>query len=381
MLAEKNICTGCGVCAVVCPHNCIEMVPDHEGFRQPVIDRSKCVYCRLCERSCAVLQKPEVHELPTAFAAKNRNANIREESSSGGVFTALAEAVLNQGGVVCAARYNVDFSVIHGFARNVQELAHFRGAKYAQSKAEHCYSEIKQMLIGGTVVLFVGTPCQVAGLSSYLGKPYDKLILVDMVCHGVPSPLVWEKYICARQRTDSHDQLGKVNLRSKKSGWSRYGYSVEINYLDGSVYSVPQGQDWFMRGFVENLYLRKSCENCNFKGIQRCSDITIGDFWGIWDIHPEFDDNKGTSLLWVHTKTGNALWQEVYRQFVVLQCSAEESVRMNPSALNSSKPHRKRNEFFALLDNKEVIPHIQEALTEPDRKENLFSRILNRFKK
>lgn len=381
MLTEQAKCTGCGTCAAVCPNNCIEMMPDQEGFFQPVIDSDKCVNCKLCERVCPILKKPLIHEPPIAFAAKNLDRNVRLESSSGGVFTALAEAVLKEGGIVCAAKYAENFSVIHDFARTTYELAQFRGAKYAQSIAGHCFPEIKRLLRNGLTVLFVGTPCQVAGLSSYLGKFYPNLILIDMICHGVPSPKVWQKYLLERQHTDGCAAIQKINLRSKKSGWSRYGYSVEMNYVNGSCYSVPQGQDWFMRGFVENLYLRRSCETCSFKGIQRCSDLTLGDFWGIWDLAPEFDDNQGTSSIWVHSKIGNALWQKVSHQFEVLQCPVEDSVRMNPSALNSSETHKKRDEFFSRLNNSEVIPLIQEMLTVPEQKISLFKRMVNRFRK
>ena len=317
-----------------------------------------------------------------AFAAKNRSMAIREESSSGGVFTALAEAVLDKGGVVCAAKYDADFSVVHDFARSVYDLAAFRGAKYAQSKPEHCFPEIKRLLRDGVTVLFVGTPCQAAGLSAYLGKPDTNLILVDMICHGVPSPKVWQRYLDERNKLDAPQSVLKsVNQRCKESGWSRYKYSVEMTYADGYRYCVPQGQDWFMRGFTENLYLRPSCENCHFKGLRRCSDLTLGDFWGIWDLAPLFDDDLGISLLLIHSPRGNLIWNEVCGQFNVMPFSADDSTVANPSARNSSVPHPKRAEFFSGLEEADMINLTQHMLTVLEPRGSLVRRILNRFGK
>ncbi len=382
MLKGIDRCTGCGACTAICGRNCIQLVPDREGFRYPLIDTDRCVHCHQCEQVCPLLQDPSVHEIPMAFAVKNRSMAIREESSSGGVFTALAEAVLNKGGVVCAAKYDADFSVVHDFARSVHDLAAFRGAKYAQSKPEHCFSEIKRLLRDGATVLFVGTPCQVAGLSAYLGKPDANLILVDMICHGVPSPKVWQHYLDERKEIDApRSVLKSVNLRHKGSGWSRYKYSVEMTYADGYRYCVPQGQDWFMRGFTENLYLRPSCENCHFKGLRRCSDLTLGDFWGIWDLSPAFDDNRGISLLLIHSQRGSIIWNEVCGQFDIQQFSADDAVTANPSARNSSTPHPKRAEFFSGLEDADVINLIQHVLTAPESRCSLVRRIMNRFRK
>ena len=381
MLTSNDRCTGCGACVAICSRNCIKLVPDQEGFRYPVIDADRCVHCQQCERVCPLLQEPSVHEMPMAFAAKNRSMAIREASSSGGVFTALAEAVLNKGGVVCAAKYDTNFSVVHDFARSVQDLVQFRGAKYAQSKTEHCFPEIKRLLRDSVTVLFVGTPCQIAGLSAYLGRPDENLILVDMICHGVPSPKVWQRYLNERNKTDApRSVLKSVNQRCKESGWSYYKYSVEMTYADGYRYCMLQGQDWFMRGFTENLYLRPSCAQCHFKGLQRCSDLTLGDFWGIWNLAPAFDDNRGVSLLLIHSPAGNQIWNDVRNQFDVVPFSAEDSIMANPSAQNSSVPHQKRMEFFSRLERSEVIPLIERMLAAPKSWGSLLRQIVSRIK-
>lgn len=367
---------GCGSCTAVCPQHCIQMLPDGEGFRRPEIDRIKCVDCRRCEQVCPVLLDTAEQTQTTAYAAKNRNECVRTDSSSGGVFTALAERVLGKGGCVCAARYDDGFAVVHDFAYSSSELAPFRGAKYAQSKAEHCFPKIRSLLQEGRPVLFVGTPCQVAGLSAFLGKDDPNLTLVDMICHGVPSPKVWHRYLQMRREKDARNaQIRSINLRSKVTGWSRYAYSVDLAYQDGSHYCVPQGQDPFMRGFVQNLYLRQSCSHCSFKGGSRRSDLTLGDFWGIWEQHPDFDDNRGVSLLLVHSRKGREAWAAVMEGFDCVPVTLEDALRQNPSALRSSPAHEKREAFFAQLDKSTDTGRLIETCLSGYKKTGLLERI------
>lgn len=376
MLPEKDLCVGCGSCAAACPQHCIQMVSDAEGFLQPEIDRTQCVNCHRCEQVCPLLQKTPDHTGTTAYAAKNRDPAVRAESSSGGVFSALAEWVLQQGGCVCAAKYGDEFDVIHDLAYTVSETAPFRGAKYAQSNAGHCFPQIRSLLQKGRLVLFVGTPCQTAGLAAFLGKDYTSLILVDMICHGVPSPKVWQRYLHARRKTDAQNApLESVNLRSKITGWSRYAYSVDLAYQDGSHYCVPQGQDPFMRGFVQNLFLRHSCSHCAFKGGRRRSDLTLGDFWGIWDQHPDFDDNRGVSLLLAHSRKGREVWAAVMEGFDCVPVPLEDAFRQNPSALHSSPAHEKREAFFAQLDKSTDTGRLIETCLSGHKKTGLLGRI------
>ena len=347
MLPEKKLCSSCGACAAICPKNCIKMMPDNEGFRYPIISRDICISCNACEKSCPVLVPPPISRDTTTVAAQNRNDSVRIESSSGGVFSALAQYVLDQCGIICAAIYNSDFEVEHVIIDQQEGLAAMRGAKYAQSYSEHCFPVIQKELQAGRLVLFVGTPCQTAGLRRYLDKDYEGLVLVDMICHGVPSPKVWDEYLRERQRVDAPEsKFLSINLRNKETGWSRYAYCVKIQYQDGTVYQAPQGQDWFMRGFVQNLYLRPSCSQCSFKGTERCSDLTLGDCWGIWDIAPEFDDDRGTSLLLIHDKKGQQVWDKISMQFNTYELSAEQAISKNPSLITSSMAHPERERFF-----------------------------------
>ena len=365
MLPRKEDCTGCGACSAVCPKQAIAMVTDEEGFLYPEINRGICVDCGLCHGVCPEMQGVTTHDTPVAVAAKHKEDAIRRESSSGGVFSALAQEILNRGGVVCAAVYDETFAVVHKIGK---EIAPFRGAKYAQSHAGHLFPTLRRLLQEGTEVLFVGTPCQCAGLMGYLGKKPENLVLVDMICHGVPSPKVWQEYL------KLHEPVRSVNLRSKVSGWSHYGYSVKIG-----DYTQTQSHDPFMRGFTANLYLRPSCAKCTFKGLQRCTDITLADFWGIWDLLPDFDDDKGTSLLLIHSSQGHALWKAVQESFDWQTVELCEAVSQNPSAEVSSQPHPKRLEFFSRLGSEPVDTLIWSCIQPPPQKQSLLRRIRNRL--
>lgn len=379
-MVPRTLCSGCGSCAAICPKNCITMTADAEGFRYPVIDEAGCIRCGACQRVCPVENHPALSGHTTALAAQNANEALRRESSSGGVFSALAEKILSQGGWVCAAVYDDRFGVCHELTDSPERLAAMRGAKYTQSRAEQCFPRIRELLKRDIPVLFVGTPCQCAGLQSFLGQDFARLLVADMVCHGVPSPKVWQRYLQERQQIDAPDgKLLSVNLRSKSTGWSRYGYSVEYTYNGSVSHCTPQGQDPFMRGFVSNLYLRPSCADCTSKGVQRCSDLTLGDYWGIWDQHPEFDDDRGTSLLLVHTDRGEQIWAQLAAGFRVCSVTCEDALARNPSALQSSAPHTNREHFFKQLDQKaSVIQWIDSCLVP--KQPSLLRRLLGRLR-
>lgn len=379
MLPKSDMCTGCGACSAACPKDCIRMKADAEGFLYPRIDLTRCVDCRKCEKVCPVVHKPETVGDPQFYAAKNLDSDVRQQSSSGGVFTALAAAVLQKGGAVCAAVYNEEYAVEHRIAYTVEELASMRGAKYSQSHAGHLFRQLKELLNGSTPVMFVGTPCQCAGLKAYLGREYEHLLLVDMICHGVPAPTAWKNYVNQREKTDSDgSRIASIDQRDKSTGWSSYAYSVTFRYANGNVYSVHQGADPYMKGFVGDLYLRPSCSGCSFKGVSRCSDLTMGDCWGIWDSHPEFDDNKGTSLLLIQSEKGQQMWECIKGGFSVVTLSAAEAVRSNPSAVVSAEAHPRREEFFSRLAEGEPLDTLVEELLTPKR-QSLIKRILMRI--
>lgn len=383
MLAEKNSCNGCGACAASCPLGCIVMQEDREGFRYPAVDAERCVSCHKCENVCPLLNELPAQDVPLVYGGKHKNAGIRESSSSGGVFPAVAAFVLENGGVVCAAAYRENFEVVHQIIENVSDLGKLQGAKYSQSRVSHLFAQMRSILESGRWLLFVGTPCQVAGFHGYLGKAYDKLILVDMICHGVPSPMVWQEYLAYRRQKDARNaEIVQINQRDKVSGWSRYRYSLRIGYGNGKSYCAPQSEDMYMRGFVNNLYLRPSCAQCQFKASVRCADLTLGDYWGVWEQHPEFDDDKGISLVLIHTQKGADCWDRIKSNLDCISVDAKEALDKNPSARSSSAPHPKRDVFFENRGNVDFEKLVAECLYgvvgKRDSLRNILHRIINR---
>lgn len=324
-LSNKRDCCGCHACLSICPKSCISMRADEEGFLYPVVDEQACIDCGLCENVCPVLNQNAERKPIEVYAAKCNDEKVRQESSSGGLFTVVAEGVIAKGGVVFGAKFDQEWRVIHAWTDNLEGLAAFRGSKYVQSCIGNTYKEAEQFLKQGRRVLFTGTPCQVAGLKKYLRKEYDNLTTIDVVCHGVPSPLVWQTYlnelVCTK-RTDGKNSVSSslndlsviadIAFRDKTMGWKKFGF--KISYVDYRVtkntvsksaieYNVePFYENLYMKGFLRNLYLRPSCYACAAKSGKSGSDLTIADFWGIEKIHPELDDNRGVSALLVYNK-------------------------------------------------------------------------------
>lgn len=348
-LASKSQCTGCTACVSICPRQCICMDVDVEGFAYPKIENdSVCISCGICERVCPVLNKKENSEsLTKAYAAFSKNDLLRMESSSGGIFSELSKVVLQSGGIIYGASYNKNYIVEHISIDSIEKLEKLRGAKYSQSNLGESFQTIKNQLNSGEKILFSGTPCQVAGLKAFLEHDYDNLICIDFVCHGVPSPMVWKEYVKYRARTDDDSTgLKRINLRNKESGWSKYTYSVEFTYSDNKRYLCNNQDDPFMRFFVNDYILRQSCSDCHFKGYDRVSDITLGDFWGIWDVAPEMDDNKGTSLILTHSEKGEQLFKTVSENVNYKQVDLEQTSKINQSMLCSSVHQSNREQVL-----------------------------------
>lgn len=364
-------CTGCRACANICPAKCIMMKKSQAGFLIPEIDQSSCINCGQCEKVCPVIHIPEISTQTVAYAMKNRSQNERGQSTSGGIFPLFAEYVLDREGVIFGAAYDSDFSVRHIKVCERKDLSLLQGAKYVQSVIGTSFLEVKRELVSGRLVLFSGTPCQCAGLKSFLGKLYENLITVDIICHGVPSPKVWQAYVDYRSQEENEGiRPLRINMRSKSSGWSHYGYSTEFDYGDGKISQIENGHDLFMKAFVGNICLRSSCSDCKMKGVERCTDFTLGDYWGIWNQHPEFDDNKGTSVVFVHTQKGREILEQLSDKMDCLKVDIEDAYKENGSLVNSSPAHPGRDEFLEQItaDNfedlvKKYFP--QESVQKP----------------
>lgn len=348
-IATVDKCVGCEACIQVCPKNILQPVISDDGFTIPaIINSNNCISCGNCERVCPVLSsKKTIQQSVDCYAAKSQNEEIRQESTSGGIFTEIAEIILDKGGVVFGATYADDFTVEHICVDNKADLYKLRGAKYSQSKIGDTFRNVQKKLKDGQTVLFSGTPCQVAGLKGYLGNEYENLVTVDFVCHGVPSPDIWKKYVEYRAKTDNNGELPKnINMRSKESGWSNYSYSIRFDYADKS-YVAKNGKDIYMELFVKNYILRKSCYDCQFKGFDRVSDITLGDCWGIWEINPDFDDNKGTSLVLGHNEKANELLNTLCIDKI--SCLSDSVKLFNPSLVKSSNKNSDADKISKLL--------------------------------
>ena len=379
-LAPREVCTGCSACASACPKNSIRMVADENGFAVPVVDSETCVNCGLCENSCPILQP---HSLagrnPKAYAAYSKDEASRLESSSGGVFTELARVILKQGGAVFGAAYDKTARVAHICAECEEDLAKLRGAKYAQSALSDTFVQVKKRLDRGQLVLLSGTPCQVGGLRGFLRRDYENLLLVDFVCHSVPSPLAWEEYVRFRALTDNRGEPPvNVNLRSKETGWSRYQYSNLFEYAGNKRSLLKTNESLFMKLFVGGYVSREACSCCHFKGYERISDLTLGDFWGIWDIAPEMDDNKGTSVVLVQSERGAEFWAQLMDKLVIKQLSLTEASSQNPAMLQPSQADGRRQEALARIRNGK-IHELDAWVSEPAP--GLLQRLKSRVKR
>lgn len=373
-ITEKGNCTGCYACSLACPKKCIEMKSDSEGFWYPEINKADCIECGKCERVCPVLNGKTKHEssLLKCFAAYNKSEKIRKVSSSGGVFTLLAEEILKQKGVVCGAALSRDCkSVNHIIIDDVSSLPRLRTSKYVQSCINNTYEKVKKALESGKKVLFTGTPCQIGGLVSYLGKEYDNLFTQDFICHGVPSPAVWHDYAEWREKIMG-TSLKKVSFRNKKTGWRKF--SLRLENADNKVYSKRLDDDIYLRAFLKNLTLRPSCYDCQFKHKERQADITLADFWSIHKNHSDIDDDKGISAVIVHSSKGMKLFSDIENQLFTLEVPSEEILDYNKSMTESVGHNPNRRAFFEMRRKSGTIPAL-EFYTKKTSKEKIRSII------
>lgn len=349
-------CCGCTACASVCVHNAITMQPDALGFLYPVVDKDKCTDCGLCEKVCAFNDNYDTSlnlPRPEAYAARHKDMSEVETSRSGAAFIAISDWILKHDGVVYGAGYADHFRVVHKRATTKEERNEFKGSKYVQSDLTGVFRQVKQDLKGGKIVLFSGTPCQTSGLNSYVGKKLrENLYLLDIVCHGVPGPKLWDSYLCYLEK-EQGDKISWVNFRDKQAyGWAAHHETFKFVNGGGDKMS-------FTYSFYQHITFRYSCGKCHFCNTRRPSDITIADYWGWQKTDPNINkDDKGVSLVFVNTEKGRRLFEAVKNDLDFIPAKIENCIQ--PNLQHPSEIHPKRMDFerdFAKHGFKYVMYH------------------------
>ena len=307
----------------------------------------------------------------SAYACYNNQIEQRMLSSSGGIYFLLARKIIEEGGVVFAVVYNSKFETEHCEITKEEELYASLGSKYCTSILNDTFRKIKDYVKENKKILFVGTPCQCAGLTNFLGKDQEKVFLIDFVCHGVPSRKIWKAYL---KKINPENDLFFLNMRDKTMGWSRYAYDWKFMYKSGAEKVIPQNEVPYMKGFVSDLFLRPSCYECRFKGKERETDITLGDYWGVWEVQPEIDDNKGTSIVMLHSEKGKQLFESISSQITKKEIVLEKVIKHNPSIECCAPKTKKRKKFFQKFYEGKDIEEIIKQMTEISIKDKMFQK-------
>lgn len=389
-MARKHIdissaaeCCGCMACQSACPKGCIAMVPDKLGFAYPTVDESKCVDCGVCVRTCPLINVYEPQCLQKSYAAVNLSNSDRLDSSSGGVFISLAREVIRRDGVVFGAVFTENWAVRHVSAATIEEVLPMMGSKYLQSEIGNTYKEAGKYLKKGRLVLFTGTPCQIAGLRHFLIKDYSNLITVEVICHGVPAPGVWQSYLKEYLARLKGGRGGKntvltppsinikktaiagISFRNKRLGWKKFGFDLLLDSACGveknsvltssinqvSVYE-PFIQNEFMKAFLRNWSLRPSCYSCKAKNGSSSADITIGDFWGIEKHDIIEDDDQGVSCIVCRTPKGMSFIEECRNNLKLVEAPYSVIRQGNPSIEESVKLTATAEKFQRIFPKK-----------------------------
>lgn len=351
----KENCCGCTACKNICPANAIEMKEDKEGFLYPIVNEEKCIKCELCKKVCPVLNVKNEAKEQHAYIFQNANNDIRRQSTSGGAFSAIAEKIIDKNGIVYGVIFDKDFNVIHKGIENKEELYKFRNSKYVQSNLKDTFKEIKENLEKDRVVCFSGTSCQIEGLKNFLGKKYDKLLLVDVVCRAVPSPLIWKKYL--KLKRQENKDIDKIYFRDKLYGYKYSNFSI-YNSQNNLIYHNGVESDPYLRAFFSNICDRPSCYNCKFKKLNRESDITLWDCFNVEKYNSKLDDDKGTTRILTNTIKGKRFVEELGVIHNLEEIDVELATENFLAMFQPVKYNSERNNFFedvGKLEEKELF--------------------------
>lgn len=381
-IKNKVDCCGCNACGDACTHGAITFKTDIEGFWYPEVDKAKCVDCGLCEKVCPIINVKELkkNDLPKSicYAAEHKNMEVVFDSTSGGLFSALADIMYKSEGYVGGAVFNEDFSVRQYISNNKEDLVRIRSSKYLQSSLEGFFKQVRELVRKGENVLVCGSPCQMAALRSFLRKDYDNLIIADYICRGTNSPKVWRKYLDSfEERYGS--KVVYCKAKSKEYGWRNLTQKVILE--NGKHVYETKDQSNYTKGYLQTgVYCRPSCYDCKFKGYPRISDITLADFWGIEKVNTSMEKNLGTSLVMVNSKKGEAYFEKVKKRINYVEVSFKSIESGNPSLnkpLSSAKVDRKQ--FFEDLDNMSFLNIAQKYILK-DNKEGIKSKMKRMLK-
>lgn len=347
-IIDKKKCCGCSACMSICPKQCISMKIDEEGFAYPKVNKDICVKCGLCKKTCPIIRDEYTKDVNVkAYVSYTNDYETRIKSSSGGLFSMFAEKILNENGIVFGAAFDDKFLVHHIAITDIKDLKLFQGSKYLQSNIGDSYKKAKDFLDKGKKVLFSGTACQIAALKAFLGKEYNNLFTIDVLCHGVPSPKVWQRYV--KEKESEYKSLPKqIEFRNKTEGWKKF--SVKIDFKNSKSYRENLNIDNYMKLFLRNICLRQSCHDCRFKSLNRPSDITLGDCWGIENYMPDMDDDKGTSVILVHSESGQEMLNSLKDKISLREAEVDRALPPTADSRKSVKPHPNREKFFYKLN-------------------------------
>ena len=354
-------CTLCGACINACPTDAIRLKKQYLDFCYPDIDEDLCINCNKCELSCPILgekSKPE-NGFPIAFAAKSKNDEVRIRSSSGGAFYEFADKMLKDGGYVCGAVFDEEFHVKHIVSNSKNDVYRMMGSKYAQSDMGYCYREIKDVLEKGHKVLFSGCPCQVAGLRTFLGKEYRNLLLVELICHGIPSDQMLQAYIRMQEKKYGA-KLKRMEFRNKTKGW--HNSAVRMEFENGKIYAEPMTIDAFMQGYFRGVSLKESCFSCQFRNFASGSDLTIGDFWGAEIEMSHIDDNKGLSVVISNSQKGTVFLEKTMTSCVPVKM--DNILKYNQALVRPFSIGEQRTVFYKYATEKGAEKAIEQFFYE-----------------
>lgn len=355
-------CTGCRMCEKICPKKAITMIENKEGFLVTKIDTQKCINCGLCKKNCPQNTKSETEsEFKKIGYAVTIKDDMIKKSSSGGIFVAISKMVLDRKGAVYGAAYNENLVVNHVRVVDIEQLKKLQGSKYVQSNTGNTYIEVKKDLEKNKIVLYSGTPCQIAGLKKFLKKDYDNLITIDLICHGVPSPKLFKNYI-EYISTKDKKTVKQYDFRTKdKKDWSigyYYYYTNKGHYKSGDL-------DPYYYNFLKGTTYRECCYACKYANLNRVGDLTIGDYWGIEDTFPEFFDKKGVSCVIVNSEKGKKVFDEVKRQIKYIKVPLDDISRKNHNLNCPTKRPVKRNDIYNEIDDKNIVQYFEKKLKVP----------------